>query len=42
MYVSATTNPETGDVNLAVIIGTILVGVAGAFVVLRKRFAKSN
>lgn len=42
MYVNVETNPETGDVNLAVIIGTILVGLAGAFVVLRKRFAKSN
>lgn len=42
MYVSATTNPETGDINLAVLIGTILVGMAGAAIVLRKKFAKSN
>lgn len=42
MYVNVETNPETGDVNLVVIVGTILVGLAGAFVVLRKRFANSN
>ncbi|MBQ8193017.1 MAG: hypothetical protein IJZ46_02990 [Bacilli bacterium] len=42
MYVNVTTNPETGDINLAVLIGTILIGVAGIALVLRKRFAKSN
>ena len=42
MYVNVTTNPKTGDVNLALLIGTILVGMVGMTVVLRKRFAKSN
>ena len=42
MYVSAKTNPKTGDINLGLLIGTILVGMAGVAVVLRKRFAKSN
>jgi len=42
MYVNVETNPETGDVNLVAIVLTILVGLAGAFVVLRRRFAKSN
>lgn len=42
MYVSVTTNPKTGDINLALLIGTILVGMVGVAVVLRKRFAKSN
>ena len=42
MYVSVSTNPETGDINLAVLIGTILVGAAGAVIVSKKRFAKNN
>ena len=35
-------NPDTGDVNLAVLVGTILVSLAGVAIVLRKRFAKCN
>ena len=42
MYVSVTTNPDTGDINLATLIGTILVGMVGLAIVLRKRFAKEN
>ena len=42
MYISVTTNPKTGDINLAALIGTILVGIAGVAIVLRKRFAKCN
>lgn len=34
--------PKTGDVNLAILIGTILVGAAGAVIISKKRFAKSN
>ena len=34
--------PKTGDINLVTLIGTILVGIAGLAIVLRKRFAKSN
>ena len=34
--------PKTGDINLFTLIGTILVGMAGLAIVLRKRFAKSN
>lgn len=35
-------NPKTGDINLAMLIGTILVGTAGAVIISKKRFAKSN
>ena len=35
-------NPKTGDINLAFLIGTILIGAAGAVIVSKKRFAKSN
>ena len=34
--------PKTSDINLVVLIGTILVGIAGAVIVSKKRFAKSN
>jgi len=34
--------PKTGDINLVVLIGTILVGMAGMAIVIRKRFAKCN
>lgn len=42
MYVSVTTNPDTGDVNLITLIGTIMLGVIGLVVVSKKRFAKNN
>lgn len=42
MYLSVTTNPKTGDINLVALIGTILVGMVGMAIVLRKRFAKGN
>ena len=34
--------PKTGDLNLVLLIGTILVGIAGVAVVSKKRFAKGN
>lgn len=34
--------PKTGDINLAFLIGTILVGTAGAVIISKKRFAKGN
>lgn len=34
--------PKTGDINIATLIGTILVGMFGLAFILRKRFAKSN
>jgi len=40
MYVSVKTNPKTGDINLALVIGTIILGTIGVFVSKRK-FAKN-
>ena len=34
--------PKTGDINLAILIGTIIVSAAGAVIISRKRFSKSN
>jgi len=34
--------PKTGDINLAMLIGTILVSIAGVAIISKKRFAKSN
>lgn len=34
--------PKTGDLNLVLLIGTIVVGTAGAVIVSKKKFAKSN
>ena len=34
--------PETGDINLVALVGTILVSMAGLVILLRKGFAKSN
>lgn len=34
--------PKTGDLNLVLLIGTIVVGAAGVVIVSKKRFAKSN
>lgn len=35
-------NPKTGDINLFILIGTILVGMLGSAFVLKKRFLKAN
>lgn len=42
MYIGVVTNPDTGDVNLFVLLGTILVGVVGLALTSKKRFVKSN
>lgn len=34
--------PKTGDLNLVLLIGTIVVGAAGAVIISKKRFSKSN
>ena len=34
--------PKTGDINLVLLIGTIILGIAGLVVVSKKRFAKNN
>lgn len=34
--------PKTGDINLALLIGTIVLGTIGTVIVSKKRFAKSN
>lgn len=40
--INAELPPKTGDINLVVLIGKILVSMAGLAIVLRKGFAKSN
>ena len=35
-------NPKTGDLNLVTLVGTILIGLVGLAIILRKRFIKGN